>query len=102
MENKKVKNKIAECLAESNVISEDSTMLNACEINDDIKTDFLERKNIINLNSDCMELIFEHLEFNDLLNVTDSSKHFYTATNQVYKRKYTNMNPIYVHLFTPR
>lgn len=71
-------------------------MLDACEISDEFETDFLGRKNIINLNCDCMELIFKHLEFNDLLNVVDSSKHFYSAACEVYKRKYINMNPIYV------
>lgn len=49
---------------------------------------------ITNLNSDCMELIFEHLELNDLLNIADSNKHFYGAACQVYRRKYMNTNPI--------
>lgn len=91
----KVRNKFAGSLIERNVIPEVSIMLNARELNDEIKTDSSERKSITILNTDCLELIFKHLEFNDLLNVTDSSKHFYDAACQVYKTKFTNMNPIY-------
>lgn len=76
-------------------------MSSACDINDEIKPDFFEPKNITILNTDCLESIFEHLEFNDLLNVADSSKHFYGAACQVYKTKFMNMTTIYtkLHLF---
>lgn len=59
-----------------------------------------ETTNITNLNSDCMEIIFEHLELNDLLNVADSSKHFYSAVCQVYKRKYRNTKPLFLRFKT--
>lgn len=55
----------------------------------------LKTTKITNLNFDCMELIFMHLEFNDLLNVADSSKQFYGAACEVFRRKYMNMNPIF-------
>lgn len=54
----------------------------------------LKTTKITNLNSDCLELIFERLELNDLLNIADSSKYFYGAVCQLYRRKYMNMNPI--------
>lgn len=50
---------------------------------------------IINLNIDCMEKIFEHLDLYDLLSVADSCKRFYDAACRVYKRKFSNMNPIF-------
>ncbi|XP_055301006.1 uncharacterized protein LOC129567764 [Sitodiplosis mosellana] len=53
-----------------------------------------EATKITELNTDCLEIIFEHLDFNDLIHVADSSKQFYGAVCQVYKRKYLNMNPI--------
>lgn len=44
-----------------------------------------------------MEMVFENLEFDDLVNVADSSKEFYGAACQVYKRKYINMSVIFNH-----
>lgn len=101
MWNEKVRQKFPGCLVEKNIFPEDSKMLSACEVNDEIKTDFTEEKNIKILNTDCLELIFEHLELNDLLNVADSSKHFYDAACQVYKTKFMNMTPIYTKSFFP-
>lgn len=54
-----------------------------------------ETTKIIALNTDCLELIFEHLEFFDLINISDTNKHFYCAACQVYKRKHQNTNPIF-------
>lgn len=39
-----------------------------------------ETTRITNLNTNCMELIFEYLELNDLLSIADSNKEFYSAT----------------------
>lgn len=47
---------------------------------------------ITNLNTDCMENIFERLDINDLVNVADSNKEFYIAVSEVYRRKYLNRN----------
>lgn len=49
-----------------------------------------QTKNITNLNVDCMENIFKHLELNDLLNIADSSKAFYSAACLVYKKQFGN------------
>lgn len=54
-----------------------------------------ETKNIINLNTDCMEIIFKHLELDDLINVADSSKRFYSTACEVYKLKFTNIRPVF-------
>lgn len=88
MENGKVENK--DRSAESNQILKKSIIVSGEE-----GTEFSCGQNITNINSDCMEHIFERLELNDLLNVADSSKQFYNAACQVYKRKYLNMNPIH-------
>lgn len=93
-----MRNTFAGSLIEWNGISEVSIMLSARGI----ETDFSERKSITILNTDCLELIFEHLEFNDLLNVADSTKHFYDAACLVYKTKFMNMNPIYAGNFLIR
>lgn len=65
-------------------------------------SDILKTTNIKNLNSDCLESIFEYLEFNDLLSLADSNKHFYSAICVVYKRKYENMNLIFDRRGTSR
>lgn len=54
-----------------------------------------ETKKITDLNTDCMEIVFEYLKFNDLIAVADSSKRFYNAACQVYKRRFRNINPIF-------
>lgn len=54
-----------------------------------------EAKKITNLNTDCMEIIFEHLELEDLLNLADSGKQFYSAACLVYKRQYANSYMIF-------
>lgn len=54
-----------------------------------------ERTKITNLNTDCMEHVFKHLEFNDLLNISESSNQFYRAVCRVYKKKFHNINPVF-------
>lgn len=87
MENGEVENE--DRSAESNPICEKSIIVSGEEA-----TDSSCVQNITNINADCMEQIFQRLELNDLLNVADSSKRFYNAVCQVYKRKYLNMNPM--------
>lgn len=80
-------------------------MPNVYQVEDIVKINLLEDEEgpnlnklgtkIIDLNTDCLEIIFGHLEFNELLNVADSSKQFYSATCQVYRRKFQNINPIF-------
>lgn len=72
-------------------------MPNKYKINDvcEQQFDLVENTKITNLNTDCMEIVFEHLDFHDLLNVADSCKQFYCAASRVYKRKYLNTNPIF-------
>lgn len=50
---------------------------------------------ITDLNSDCLEKVFDFLKFEDLINIMDTSKYFHTAASQVYKRKYRNQNVIF-------
>lgn len=57
------------CSVESNAI------IPMCKTNDNAEGG----KHINNLKTDCMEMICEHLEINDLLNVADSSQQFHTA-----------------------
>lgn len=59
--------------------------------NENAETLFRATK-ITYLNTHCMEAIFHYLGFNDLLNVVESSKQFYTAACEVYKRKYAGQH----------
>lgn len=69
-------NKYSNLLVENSAISNDTTK-------------------ITDLNSDCMEYIFENLNFYDLLSVADSSKQFYGAVCQVFRRNYAKQNLIF-------
>ncbi|XP_031623438.1 uncharacterized protein LOC116340859 [Contarinia nasturtii] len=91
MEYEKVKNKSGKYSFKSNDVIENVTMLiekNAKEIEN--ASSILETTKITDLNTDCMETIFEYLEFNDLLNLAESSKQFYTAVCEVYKRNFAS------------
>lgn len=105
MQSGKVKNKVDEDSTKSNLTAENVKMSNKYKLSDEKNIDHLENaesifktiktgKKIINLNLDCMQTIFMHLDFNDLLNVADSNAQFYSAVCQVYKRKFLNMKPI--------
>lgn len=54
-----------------------------------------ETTKITDLNTDCMEAIFEYLEFNDLLHVAESNKLFQTAVCRVFQRNYAKKALIY-------
>lgn len=54
-----------------------------------------ETTKFTNLNTDCMELVFNHLELNDLLSVADSSKVFHAPICQVFKKKFLNKNIVF-------
>lgn len=54
-----------------------------------------ENRKITDLNSDCKEIIFEYLEFYDLLRIADSSKQFYNAVCRVFKRKYSDIELLF-------
>lgn len=45
-------------------------------------------EDLTTINNDCKELIFDYLEWSDLINIADSSKTFQTAACTVFKRKY--------------
>lgn len=47
-----------------------------------------EGVNFTSVNNDCMQLIFEHLEWKDLVNVVETCKSFQDAACEVFKRKY--------------
>lgn len=42
------------------------------------------------LNDDCLENIFDYLKWSDLLHIADTSKQFYVAVCNVFKRNYKN------------
>lgn len=98
------KGKMDSKIPESNRVFKNLTMLSEHRI-----SEFLEKKisslentkskfettKITNLNTDCMELVFEHLELKDLLNISDSSNQFESAVCRVYKKKYLNMDPTF-------
>lgn len=47
----------------------------------------LDLTTIIN---DCKELIFDYLDWNDLISIADTSKALYTSACRVFNRKYGN------------
>lgn len=49
-----------------------------------------ESLDLTNINNDCKEIIFEYLEWLDLLSLADTNKQLYTAVCHVFKRKYGN------------
>lgn len=53
-------------------------------------SDNSEPWNLSNISDDCKELIFEHLDWADLLSLADTNKQLYAAVCRVYKRKYGN------------
>lgn len=67
---------------------------NKTDSSNDAEFTFEETK-ITCLDDDCLDVIFQHLDLDDLVNVADSSKHFQNATCRVYKSKYRNMRPIF-------
>lgn len=51
-------------------------------------TETLDKLNLVSINNDCKELIFEFLEWPDLLSLADSSKKLQPSICQVFTRKY--------------
>lgn len=49
-----------------------------------------EPLNLVTINNDCKELIFDYLDFKDLINIVETSKQLNTAVCAVFKRKYGN------------
>lgn len=45
---------------------------------------------LVTINNDCKELIFEHLEIKDLVNIAETSKQLKTAVCAVFRRKHGN------------
>lgn len=58
-----------------------------------------EKTNITDLNVDCMENIFECLDLNDLLSLSNTSKIFYVAVCRVYKKIYGHLKLTYSQNF---
>lgn len=50
--------------------------------------EFDKSVNLITINEDCRESIFQHLEWKDLICVADTNKQLYTSVCRVFKRKY--------------
>lgn len=46
------------------------------------------------INDDCMQSIFQHLDLDDLLSITATSKRFHNAAVQTFRRKYKNIDPV--------
>lgn len=92
MQNQNESNSVVEFNAENSTAPICAAMSGRKEI-DCIEN--VQTKNITNLNTDCMEIIFKHLELNDLLNIADSSTAFYSAACLVYKMQYGNAYMIF-------
>lgn len=56
----------------------------------EILQEILEPLNLITVNNDCKELIFDYLEWQDLIRVAETAKPFYTSVCRVFSRKYSN------------
>lgn len=42
------------------------------------------------INDDCKQLIFDHLEWMDMINIADSNKQLYASICTAFNRKYRN------------
>lgn len=49
--------------------------------------DFTHTETIVGVNNDCLERVFEFLEFGDLINVAEANKHLQIAAETVFARK---------------
>lgn len=47
-----------------------------------------DKINLITINNDCKELIFEFLEWPDLISLADTSKELKSSVCRVFRRKY--------------
>lgn len=92
LQNKKEANSVVAFNAESSTASIRAAMSGKKELD---CMENVQTKTITNLNTDCMEIIFKYLELNDLLNIADSSKAFYSAACLVYKIQYANAYMIF-------
>lgn len=52
-------------------------------------SDNTEQFNVTAIDYDCMQLIFDYLEWKDLLNVAETCKAFHAAACSLFKRKYS-------------
>lgn len=46
---------------------------------------------LVDMNNDCLEVIFEHFHVNDLVNVAECDERFYSAAESVFSRRYRNV-----------
>ncbi|XP_055296963.1 uncharacterized protein LOC129565772 isoform X2 [Sitodiplosis mosellana] len=49
--------------------------------------DTVPQKTIVDINNDCLERVFEHLDFRDLIHVAEANKHLGVAAEAVFVRK---------------
>lgn len=59
-----------------------------------------ESTKITDLNNDCLEVLFEYLHFDDLLNIVEASNQFYSPVCLVYKRKYAEKDLVFDRCYT--
>lgn len=107
MDDEKVKNKCKKYSSGPNGVVENVTMPSEFEKKSDLfnivnENSMSETTKITDLNTDSMEAIFEYLEFDDLVNIAETSKQFYTAACQTYNRKYGNVTLIFDLRYSPR
>lgn len=96
MEEENLKNYYGKNPFKSNALIENATTMNEKDTNQLENSNIkFESTTITNLNNDCMEAIFEYLGFNDLCNIAESSKQFYVAACEVYKRNYAKKTLVY-------
>lgn len=96
MEYKKVENKFGKNPFKSNDVDENATTLS--EIDTTIMenaNEIFETTKITDLNTHCMEAVFKYLGFNDLVNIVESSKQFYTAACEIYRRNFASQPLMY-------
>lgn len=54
----------------------------------EILSEVPETLNLVTINNDCKELIFEYLNWEDLMCLADTSKQLYSSVCRVFLRKY--------------
>lgn len=58
------------------------------ESNKPCESECSEPSTLTTINDDCKEVIFNHLEWTDMINIADTSKQLYTSVCRAFNQKY--------------
>lgn len=68
----------------------------------ELSPEMSEPLKLTTINNDCVELIFEYLEWRDMITLAETAKMFHTSVCRVFHRKYSNSRIDIGHYFNYR